>query len=109
MSELWDALIDLDRALPAWWRYLASAGGAVILYRILPRVWRWLHDRQKPFRCGPIVWKRNEEGDVFAGVHFVKNDYPFWANGKWVVDDTPDPATQVDENEDCEEDQRDAD
>ena len=80
MSELWDALIELDRALPVW-RYVATAGGSIGLYRIVQRLWRSLHSRQKPFRCGPFVWKRNEEGDVYAGLRAAKYDYPIWSTG----------------------------
>ena len=109
MSELWDALLKVDQALPGWWRYLATAGGAIGLARIIPRLWRWLHSRQKPFRCGPFVWKKNEEGDVFAGVHFAENNYPIWATGKWVEDDTPAAKKQVDNKKDSEEDQPPAD
>lgn len=104
MSELWDALLELDRELPAWWRYLATAAGAIGLSRIVQRLWRWLHNRQKPFRCGPFVWKRNEEGDVYAGLRAIKYDYPIWSTGKWVEDDTPAAKKPIDDKKDSEDD-----
>lgn len=108
MSELWDALIELDRALPVW-RYVATAGGSIGLYRIVQRLWRSLHSRQKPFRCGPFVWKRNEEGDVYAGLRAAKYDYPIWSTGGWVEDDTPAAKKQVKDKKDPGEDQPAAD
>ena len=108
MSELWDALIELDRALPVW-RYMATAGGSIGLYRIVQRLWRSLHSRQKPFRCGPLVWKRNEEGDVYAGLRAAKYDYPIWSTGEWVEDDTPAAKKQVKDKKDPGEDQPAAD
>ena len=108
MSELWDALIELDRALPVW-RYVATAGGSIGLYRIVQRLWRSLHSRQKPFRCGPFVWKRNEEGDVYAGLRAAKYDYPIWSTGGWAEDDTPAAKKQVKDKKDPGEDQPAAD
>ena len=110
MRDIWELLLELDRDLPVWFRYLVTAGGAIGLSRLIPRLWRWLHNRRKPFRCGPLVWKRNEEGDVYAGLRAAKYEYPIWSSGKWVEDVTPPAADrEADEKKDCEEDQRDAD
>ena len=109
MSELWEALLDVDRALPVWWRYVATAGGSIALYGIIPRLWRWLHSRQKPFRCGPLVWKRSNEGDVYAGINIGPHSYPLWASGTWVENDAPFIKEQVDDTKDSEEDQPAAD
>ena len=105
MSELWDALLEVEQALPAWWRYVATAGGAIGLSKLFPWLWRWLHSREKPFRCGPFVWKRNKDGDVFAGFHFAKINYPCWATGKWVEDDAPAADREADSKNVGEEDQ----
>lgn len=104
MSELWDALLQLDRDLPIWSRCLATVGSAIGISQV-PRLWRWLHNRQKPFRCGPFVWKRNEEGDVYAGLRAAKYDYPIWSTGEWVEDDTPAAKEQVKDKKDPGEDQ----
>ena len=76
MGEIWDALVDLDRALPIW-RYVATAGGSIGIYRLVARAWRRLHRQEKPFRCGPLVWKKTDDGDVFAGVSLAGKSYPF--------------------------------
>lgn len=88
MGEVWNALVELDRALPIW-RYVATGGGSIVAYRFGLAAWRKLHSRKKPFRCGPFIWKKSSDGDVYAGITRGDKSYPIWAGGKWVEDDAP--------------------
>lgn len=90
MGDVWNALVELDRVLPVW-RYIATGGISIAVYRLCLAAWVRLHGRRKPFRCGPFIWKKSSAGDVYAGVTRGDKSYPIWAGGKWVEDDAPKP------------------